>query len=175
MSTTQINGLDQLAPELLAIARHGIFDGMEILGAEGVRMVQDNITTPYNGHPAAVFTGNLAASPRQAVMQDDVATRLIIGSSGAAAAYAPPVETGARPHLPPVEELVPWVMKKFGAADEKQALSLAWAVAKSIAKKGTQGHEMFSRALTSLEPLTVPTIERAMAARFAAAGYGGAA
>lgn len=98
-----------------------------------------------------------------------------VGPSLGADRYAAPVETGARPHLPPVAALIPWVMRKLGAADEKQATSIAWAVAKSIEKKGTRGHEMFERAQIDLEPMAAPTIERAIAARLMAAGAGGAA
>jgi hypothetical protein len=70
--------------------------------------------------------------------------------------------------------LLAWVQKKFGIEDEKQALSMAFAVAKSISKRGTQGHEMFSRALEALEPIAPAVLERELALAFAAHGFTGA-
>jgi hypothetical protein len=177
--TTRITGLDNLGPELQAEARLGVRDGLELLGAEGTKMVQDNIASPFQGKPPAVDTTNLLNSVISDVSDGDgqalARLQIGVGSSLGADKYAGPVETGARPHLPPVEALIPWVMRKLGASDEKQATSLAWAVAKSIAKKGTAGHEMFERAQIDLEPLAAPAIERAIAARLLAAGAGGAA
>lgn len=170
--TAQIAGIDNLSTELLAAARLGIHDGMELLGTEGARLVQENIGAPYNGHPAAVDTGNLINSVVSEVSDEPAMTRLIIGVSPTAGAeqYAAPVETGAAPHMPPVESLVPWVMRKLDPRDEKHALSLAWAVAKSIQRRGTQGVEMFERAEIDLEPMAVPILERAIGARLLAAG-----
>jgi hypothetical protein len=53
------------------------------------------------------------------------------------------------------------------------ALSMAFAVAKSMAKKGTRGHQMFSRGLEQLEPLAVPILEREIAQSFLRAGFAG--
>jgi hypothetical protein len=77
--------------------------GLEKLGIEGERMVQKNITTPYNGIPPAVFTGNLASSVNSQVTDEQAMLRLVIGVSPTLGAdkYAAPVETGARPHMPP--------------------------------------------------------------------------
>lgn len=174
--TANISGLTSLSTELQAAARLGVHDGMELLGIEGTRIVQDFIGSPFNGKPAAVSTGNLMQSVISDVTEDAALTRLVIGVGQSAGAdrYAAPVETGARPHLPPVEALIPWVRRKFGVSDEKKATSLAWAVAKSIEKKGTSGHEMFFRGDVELEQIAVPVLERAVAARLLAA-HGGAA
>jgi len=173
--SAKLNGYEQLAPELQATARAGLLQGMENLGVEGARFVQDNITTPYNGLPPAVFTGNLAHSIAAQVIPDQALIRLIVGvtPSLGAGVYAPPVETGARPHMPSAMALIPWVMKKFGIADEKHALSAAYAVSQSMAKKGTKGHFMFSRALDQLEPVAPSILEAAIAQAFMRAGFGG--
>jgi len=171
--SAHVAGLEELSPELMAAARLGIHDGMELLGVEGTRMVQDNIGSPYNGKPAAVDTGNLINSPISNVYEEQAVTRLVIGVNEAnpANAYAGPVETGSVPHMPPVEALVPWVMRKLDPRDEKQALSMAWGVAKAIKKRGQpQGVEMFERAQVDLERLTVPTLERSIGARLLATG-----
>lgn len=52
--------------------------------------------------------------------------------------YARYVEFGTKPHMPPVEPLIPWAKKK--------GLN-PWAVARSIAKKGTKANPFLQRAL----------------------------
>jgi hypothetical protein len=170
--TAQINGLTGLSPELQAAARLGIHDGMELLGVEGQRMVQDNIASPFNGKPAAMDTQVYLNSIVSDVYDEQALTRLVVGVSqtGGADKYAAPVETGARPHMPPVEALVPWVMRKLDPKDEKQALSIAWAIATKMRKQGTTGHEDFERALIDLEPMAPPILERAIASRMMMAG-----
>ncbi len=169
----QIGGVENLAPEMQGALQEGVQAGLEALGLKGEEMVQKNITTPYNGLPAAVCFGNLAGSIVSTYVRNPGQAGVIIGVGPTLGAntYAAPVETGARPHMPPASALLPWVQKKFGIDDEKSALSMAFAVAKSIAKKGTQGHQMFSRALADLEPLAAPTMEREIAQAFARHGF----
>lgn len=172
--SAQIGGVEDLAPEMEAAFQEGVQSGLEKLGTKGAEMVQENIRTPYNGRPAAVCFGNLVGSVVSTYVRDPGAMGVVIGVSPSLGAntYAAPVETGARAHMPPVSALLPWVQKKFGVDDEKSALSLAWAVAMSIRRKGTQGHQMFSRALDQLEPLAVPALEHEIAVAFAAHGFG---
>ena len=44
-----------------------------------------------------------------------------------------------RGKMPPIENLKQWVLNKgiFGSINDKQASSIAWAIAKTIAKRGT--------------------------------------
>lgn len=56
------------------------------------------------------------------------------------AKYALDVEQGTKPHFVPVDEIAPWAKKK--------GLN-PWAVAKSIAKKGTKANPFFARAVTN--------------------------
>jgi hypothetical protein len=159
-----------------AAVREGTQTGLEALGVKGAEMVQENIRTPYGALPAAVAFGNLAGSIMSLFVREVSMCREIISVSPNVGSdiYAAPVETGARPHMPPASALLAWVQKKFGIEDEKQALSMAFAVAKSISKRGTQGHEMFSRALEALEPIAPAVLERELALAFAAHGFTGA-
>lgn len=172
----KIAGAADAAPELQAAVREGTQAGLEALGVKGQEMVQQNIATPYDGKPAAVAFGNLVGSVFSAFQPLPDAAREIVGvgPSMGADKYAAPVETGARPHFPPPSALLPWVQKKFGFEDEKDALSRAFAVAKSIAKKGTSGHFMFQRALVDLEPLAPPALEKEIAIALARHGFTGA-
>jgi hypothetical protein len=173
--SAKVQGTEGLEGELLAAVGEGTQAGLEALGVKGAEMVQENITTPYNGKPAAVCFGILAGSVVSTFVREVGMFKEIVGVSPTLGAdkYAAPVETGATwPNaMPPASALLPWVQKKFGIEDEKQALSMAFAIAKSIKKKGTQGHEMFSRALTEIEPLCAPALEAGIARACAAHGF----
>ncbi len=175
--TANITGTDEVAPEMRAAVEEGTQAGLEALGVKGAEIVQEFISTPYNGQPPAVAFGNLVGSVNALFVREATMCREVIGVGPTLGAdvYAAPVETGTRPHMPPASALVPWVQKKLGIEDEKQALGLAFAIAKTIAKRGTQGHEMFSRGLESLEPLAVPALEAAIADALAAHGFTGGA
>lgn len=171
----QIRGAEHIAPEMLTTFQEGVQGGLEKIAVQGEKMVKDNISTPYNEQPAAVAFGNLLGSVASSFFRSAEQMGLIIGVSPTLGAdkYAAPVETGSRPHFPPYMELVPWVMKKFGV-EGKEAISTAFLVARSIAKKGTAGHQMYSRALVELEPVAGPILESELAQAFLRAGYRGA-
>jgi hypothetical protein len=93
--------------------------------------------------------------------------------------YAGYVESGTGPHFPPPSALLLWVKKKFSPATEKQALSIAFAVARKISKRGTSSFGMFNRAFARLEGelqgIFLAEIAKAIEAAGAApAGSGGA-
>jgi hypothetical protein len=174
--SAQIRGTEGLEGEMLAAVNEGTRSGLEALGVKGAEMVQENIRTSYGSLPPAVAFGNLAASVISLFMREATMCREIIGVSPNVGAdvYAAPVETGTVPHFPPAWALVPWVQKKFGIEDEKQALGIAFAISKNISRRGTQGHEMFSRALEALEPMVQPVLEHDLGLAFAAHGFTGA-
>lgn len=169
----QIHGVQNAAPEIQAAVREGTQAGMEELGIKGAEIVQRNISTPYEGKPAAVATENLLSSIVSHFEWLPDAAQEIVGVSPQLGAdkYAAPVETGARPHMPPPESLLLWVQKKFGVDEEKEALSIAFAVAKTIAKRGTQGHQMFSRGLEELQPMVPGALEHSIAIALARHGF----
>jgi len=53
------------------------------------------------------------------------------------APYAAFVEFGTDPHMPPVGPLIDWSRRKLGL-NEQEAKKTAWAIAKKIAKEGTE-------------------------------------
>ena len=166
-------GTEGLSGDLLVAVELGTQRGLNALGIKGAELVQENIRTPYNGLPPAVCFENLVSNIGFSFVREASICREIIGVSPSVQAfnYAAPVETGARPHMPPAAELVSWVKKKFGIEDEKQATSIAFAVSKNISKRGTQGHEMFSRALEALEPLAPDAMTHNLAVAFAEYGF----
>lgn len=50
--------------------------------------------------------------------------------------YGMAVETGTKPHFPPVAPLIAWAKRKFQLSEE-EAKSRGYAIAKSISRKGT--------------------------------------
>jgi len=173
--TAQIHGEENLEPEMRAAYEAGVQAGLEALGVKGAEMVVENIVTPYNGLPPAVCFGNLAGSIISEFVREASMFTEIIGVSPNVGAdvYAAPVETGTRPHFPPASALLPWVQKKFGIEDEKQALGVAFVIAKKMSQRGTQGHLMFQRALETLEPIAPGILEHNIALAFAAHGFTG--
>lgn len=74
------------------------------------------------------------------------AERRILGEVGTALAYALPVETGSKPHRPPIEPLIDWVTRKLGLRG-KEARRRAHAIAGKIARDGTKANWMFRDGL----------------------------
>lgn len=72
----------------------------------------------------------------------------VTGIVGTSLAHAIPVELGTRPHMPPVEPIRLWAQKKLGLTG-KEAVRAAWAIAKTISKRGTLGVGMFARTFAA--------------------------
>jgi hypothetical protein len=158
-----ISGLENATEEIRRATHAGVLAGLEAVGVVAQKQVVENIRTPYNGMPSAVATGNLAASVFATVTPGMVLSRLLVAAGAPADVYVDPVNYGARPHLPPVNALLPWVKLKFGVDDEKAALRIAWAIAINQAKKGMQPRMMFDRAQAIVEPQAASIIERQIA------------
>ncbi len=68
--------------------------------------------------------------------------------------YAPYVEEGAPPHMPPVDALKGWVNRVFQlGGNEKLIERAAWAVALAIKRRGTKAHRMFAKGWQQVEPI----------------------
>jgi hypothetical protein len=168
-----IKGLNQATEEVRAAVHQGVLVGLEALGVTAVKQVVENIRSPYDGMPPAVASGNLAASPFATVTPSATLSRLLVQAGAPADVYADPINSGARPHMPPVNALLPWVKQKFGIDDEKSALRVAWAIAINQAKKGLRGRQMFDRAQVIIDPQAASIIERQIAVSLRLMGVGG--
>lgn len=96
------------------------------------REVRDRTPKGANG-----FLGMSIAALEPVVIPNGV-----LGIVGTSLGYAPAVEMGAKPHMPPVQPLVEWAEVVLGL-DGKEAQQVAWAIALKIARKGTEGAFMF--------------------------------
>jgi hypothetical protein len=93
-----------------------------------------------------------------------ISTFGIVGGVFSSLAYAIPVDTGSRPHFPPVKPLKDWVKIKFRIGyDDKANDRIAWGVARKIAREGTKPTNFFSRGLESSIGSTLIFFEQAVA------------
>lgn len=167
-----IKGLDAATEKIRAAVQAGVDNGLAVIGTRGEQLVKQNIRSPFDGRPPAVATGSLANSITFSLSREVSLSRAVVFAAPPADVYADPVETGSRPHFPPPSALLLWVKKKFNPGSESQALSIAFAVARKIAKRGVQPFRMFARAMATLEPELGGIIEVEISKAIQAAGVG---
>lgn len=92
------------------------------------------------------------------------------------APYAGALEAGSRPHRPPFEPILRWVVRKFGLKMQNKSSSkrgfedlgdvpeetraVAWAVCEKIAQEGTEGNWMVRDNLPKLERILKREVEK---------------
>jgi hypothetical protein len=165
-----VEGMDAVSAQVKEAIGVGFERGMEVAGARGAQLVQQNISSPYLGRTAAVSTGELLHSITYEVSRAATLSRVVIFSQPPGGDYAAYVETGTGPHFPPIAPLLLWVSRRLGVKDEKQALSIAFAIAKTIAKRGVSGFGMFARAMAVLQGELQGIFEEAIGAAIEEAG-----
>ena len=141
-----VEGLDELLRKmdrLPAEAQRECFKAMQSASLDIIADAKGNLRV--NG---SVVTGNLRASGKVQKVDDKT---LDVGffSSDSDKGYASYVEYGRKPgKMPPPDILEAWAYKKFRLS-HKDARSAAWALARSIAKKGTKARPYFEPAVES--------------------------
>ena len=141
-----VEGLDELLRKmdrLPAEAQRECFKAMQTASLDIIADAKSNLRV--NG---SVVTGNLRASGKVQKVDDktlDVGFFSLDSDKG----YASYVEYGRKPgKMPPPNILAAWAYKKFRLS-HKEARSMAWALARSIAKKGTKARPFFEPAVES--------------------------
>ena len=77
--------------------------------------------------------------------------------------YAEYVENGRKEgKMPPPKILTAWVWKKLRILKEKQAASVAFVIARKIAKKGTKAQPFFGPAVASQQKIIYNEIKTAL-------------
>lgn len=103
--------------------------------------------TPEGVGGSAGLRGSIAAVPPSISLDTPgEVIGLVISSSP----YVLPVEMGTRPHFVPIQPLQDWVEYKLGL-EGGDARSVAFAISRTIARRGTKGHFMFRDALAKNE------------------------
>ncbi|WP_374354638.1 hypothetical protein [Limnohabitans sp.] len=105
-----------------------------------------------SGLTAASITSDVASTPAGVLG--------VVGSSQPSAFF---LELGTGPHMPPVQALEPWVKAVLGVRDPKEIKSVAFMVARKIAREGTPARYPMARAAQSVEGQVLAMVERAAA------------
>lgn len=95
------------------------------------------------------FLGSSIASFAPQMLPDGVVTLM-----GTSLNYAPAVELGTKPHMPPIEALEDWVLKVINPAPEEGVdvvHKIATLIALKIKKHGTEGQFMFKQGFAQNE------------------------
>ncbi|URX63258.1 hypothetical protein KR767_04095 [Luteibacter anthropi] len=87
--------------------------------------------------------------------------------------YAEYVEVGTKPHAPPIQPLKDWVEVKLGIRGE-EATGVAFAISRSIAKRGTRAQPVWQQTYQRLLPTIQSKLDEGVA-RIRARLAGGAA
>jgi len=111
--------------------------------------------------PVGASGGGAAGLKGNIISQEQAGDQDVIGMVSASISYAVPVELGTRPHFPPIQPLIDWVVAKLHIADEKDARGVAFAIAHTIAKRGTLGVGMFHRGFAYNVAQLAPIFEGA--------------
>ena len=142
-----VEGLDELLRKmdrLPAEVQRECFKAMQSASLDIIADAKGNLRV--NG---SVVTGNLRASGKVQKVDDKTLDVGFFSSDVKDKGYASYVEYGRKPgKMPPPDILEAWAYKKFRLS-HKDARSAAWALARSIAKKGTKARPYFDPAVES--------------------------
>ena len=142
-----VEGLDELLRKmdsLPAEVQRKCFKAMQSASLDIIADAKGNLRA--NG---SVVTGNLRASGKVQKVDDKTLDVGFFSSDVENKGYARYVEYGRKPgKMPPPDILEAWAYKKFRLS-HKEARSMAWALARSIAKKGTKARPYFEPAVES--------------------------
>ena len=142
-----VEGLDELLRKmdrLPAEVQRECFKAMQSASLDIIADAKTNLRV--NG---SVVTGNLRASGKVQKVDDKTLDVGFFSSDVENKGYARYVEYGRKPgKMPPPDILEAWAYKKFRLS-HKDARSAAWALARSIAKKGTKARPYFEPAVES--------------------------
>lgn len=142
-----VEGLDELLRKmdrLPAEVQSKCFKAMQTASLDIIADAKGNLRV--NG---SVVTGDLRASGKVQKVDDKTLDVGFFSSDARDKGYASYVEYGRKPgKMPPPGILEAWAYKKFRLS-HKEARSMAWALARSISKKGTKAHPFFEPAVES--------------------------
>ena len=142
-----VEGLDELLRKmdrLPAEVQRECFKAMQSASLDIIADAKGNLRA--NG---SVVTGNLRASGKVQKVDEKTLDVGFFSSDVENKGYARYVEYGRKPgKMPPPDILEAWAYKKFRLS-HKEARSMAWALARSIAKKGTKARPYFEPAVES--------------------------
>lgn len=154
---SELAALWQQAPELVQ-------QEMVAAAQESAMLLQREVVerTPQGASSGSGLSGSILAQP-VTFFEGDVVS--LVGTS---LSYAVPVELGTKPHFPwdkslpfGLTPLVEWVEVVLGL-EGKEAIGAAFAIARKISQKGTEGKFMFRDGFKASEPYIKQRFGRAL-------------
>lgn len=100
-------------------------------------------------------TGLTAASVSSDAYSTPAGVLGVVGSSQKTAVF---VELGTKPHMPPVQALIPWVQAVLGVSADR-APGVAFLIARKIAIHGTEAKKPFENALIATQSQVIAMFE----------------
>lgn len=162
--TIELEGLDRvlanferITPEVAAAATKGLSRGGMYIIADAQR----NLRTAGHNGGTVNNTGQLSNSGRTQVLDNGEVECGFFSKSGEG--YAAYVEYGTRAHWPPVAPLRAWTRKKLRVSEDR-VKSVAFLVARKIARRGTSPHPFFQPAVEKNKKRVVDAVNEAVAA-----------
>lgn len=148
MATT-VRGTRELLRALDAVGHRAPQAAASALYVEGERIMAASKQEAPVGVDGVLRASGFVEPPRR----EAKGVRVKLGYGGAAKDYAIVVHEGRRPggKMPPPKALEPWVRKKMGVPAE-EVPSVSFAVAKNIAKHGTEPTKFLERPFRAAIP-----------------------
>ncbi len=159
-STLEITGFEELLRDLgqMTDLRDRAYWPLHDAMAQSLQLIEGQMKENLTRNDS-VASGNLRAGVQS--VPPRITETEIVGEVGPDQPYAPYVEEGTKPHMPPLEPLVEWVRLKHlagtyslrgrrrGGKARQQAedVALAKAVQQKIAKHGTRAHPFAAPAV----------------------------
>lgn len=136
---------------------------------DGPRIVREELLAATEDGVNMVLGAVLPLTPvDQGILRGGFQTEVLGAAAGGAilgrvynpVIYAPAQEGGAKPHFPPVAALEGWVRRKLQVS-EKEVRSVAFLVARAIARRGLPAREFARRGLESVRARVNARFEQA--------------
>jgi len=127
----------KMGPEMEAAAIRGVQSAAYWLEGEAVDQLKG--TRPYPPED----TGELVRSAKTTLIDRGA----IVSFDAPHAAF---IEYGTRPHMPPLQPLMDWAIRKGLADTEEEAKAVAWKIAQKIKREGTTPKFFLARAVKQL-------------------------
>ena len=150
-ATMDASGIMRWLPTVPAVVEEAIVAALEEIGA-----FAETVAVDESPEGALGGAGGLRGSVFHEV-HGFPARELVFGW---AAPYAEFVARGRRPgQMPPTAPIALWVRKVLDVPEEK-SLSVAFAIARAIGRRGTRGNDFIQRTLLRVEPVANQILAR---------------
>ena len=121
---------------------------------EGTLLAEREVKERTPGGASGALRSSISARPVRVLGNN------VIGEVSTSIGHAIPVELGTKAHFPPVAPIADWAVSKLGVPPA-QAESVAYAIARKIAAKGTKGARMFEEGFKAVRPQVLRLLEGA--------------